>query len=124
MITKPKKSTLDKLYEKALSVKRVSSIDDDEEIDKAIVFLNRHKDCTRAKALESLDASPEALRRAAAKIGYKFKKPSVKERLLELDASQFTSRELAELIGCTVMSVTNSARDLGIKLKKAKKLEQ
>ena len=118
MITKPRKSTLDKLYDKALSGKRVSSIDDDEEIDKAIVFLNRHKDCTRAKALESLSVSSETLRRAAAKIGYKFKKPSIKTRLLELDASQFTSKELAELIGCTAMAVTNSARELDLKLKR------
>ena len=121
MITKPKKSTLDKLYEKALSVKRVSLLDEADEVDKVTVFLKRHEGYTKAEVLESLDVSSETLRRAAKKIGYKFKKPSIKARLLELDASQFTSKELADMLGCTTIAITNSARELEIKLKKAAK---
>lgn len=116
-----KKSIIDKLYEKALSVKRFGLADEEEELDKTIDFLSRNKGFTKTEVLKSLDISSETLKQAANKIGYKFKKPSIKTRLLELDASQFTSKELAEMIGCTAMAVTNSARMLEIKLKKAEK---
>lgn len=116
-----KKSIIDKLYEKALSVKRFGLADEEEELDKTIDFLSRNKGFTKTEVLKSLDISSETLKQAANKIGYKFKKPSIKTRLLELDASQFTSKELAEMIGCTAMAVTNSARMLEIKLKKAER---
>ena len=116
-----KKSIIDKLYVKALSVKRFGLADEEEELDKTIDFLSRNKGFTKTEVLKSLDISSETLKQAANKIGYKFKKPSIKTRLLELDASQFTSKELAEMIGCTAMAVTNSARMLEIKLKKAER---